>query len=146
MNTFLFEEPATTSSWPLLLILGVFLIGMMAFSVIPQRRKQKQMAEMSSRIKVGDKIKTIGGIFGTIIGLDEENNVYTIISGNSTFEIDRGCVYSMEMMGAKSADTTAKAPEDSKAAEEEVEDIKKDDSVEVAKIAEDTKDEEKIKH
>lgn len=96
---------------PLLLILGVFLVGMMAFSIIPQRRKQKQMAEMSSRIKVGDKIKTIGGIFGTIVGYDEEMNVYTILSGNSTFEIDRGCVYSMEMMGVKTAETVI-APEE----------------------------------
>ena len=106
MNTiFLLEDTGATNSWPLLVILGVFLIGMMAFSVIPQRRKQKQMAEMSSRIKVGDKIKTIGGIFGTITAYDEQNNVYTIESGNSTFQIDRGCVYSMEMMGIKPEET-----------------------------------------
>ncbi len=115
-NLLAFEEPAANSSWPLLVILGVFLIGMMAFSIIPQRKKQKQMAEMSSRIKVGDKIKTIGGIFGTIVGFDEENNVFTILSGNSTFEIDRGCVYSMEMMGLKTAEV--KTAEETPVAEE----------------------------
>lgn len=106
----LMEEGAEATrggDWTLLLILGVFIIGMLAFSIIPQRRKQKQMAEMNSRIKVGDKIKTIGGIFGTIVDYDEENNLFTILSGSTTFEIDRSCVYSMEMAGAKAA---AEAP------------------------------------
>ena len=101
-------------NWTLLIILGVFIIGMLAFSIIPQRRKQKQMAEMNSRIKVGDKIKTIGGIFGTIVDFDQENNLFTILSGNSTFEIDRGCVYSMEMMGAQAAPTASAAPAEAK--------------------------------
>jgi preprotein translocase subunit YajC len=111
-NFLMLEDPAAGSQWPLLLILGVFLIGMFAFTVLPQRRKQKQMAEMSARIKVGDKIKTIGGICGTIVGFDEENGVYTVLSGTSTFEIDRGCVYSMEMLGLKPAEPPVKVPEE----------------------------------
>lgn len=89
------------------IVLGVFIIGMLLFSVLPQRKRQKQMAEMSNRIKVGDKVKTIGGIYGTVVNYDQETNVFTILSGNSTIEIDRGCVYSLEMLGMT---TPAAAP------------------------------------
>lgn len=120
MNYILAFQETGNNSWPLLIILGVFLVGMMAFSVLPQRKKQKQMAEMSSRIRVGDKIRTVGGIYGTIIGFDEDNNIFTILSGSSTFEIDRGCVYSMEMMGIKPTETV-KEPEEVK--EQEIEPV-----------------------
>ena len=103
------ETDRNGADWTLLIILGVFIVGMLAFSIIPQRRKQKQMAEMNSRIKVGDKVKTIGGLYGTIVDYNEENNVFTILSGNSTFEIDRGCVYSMEMLGASASPAAAPA-------------------------------------
>jgi preprotein translocase subunit YajC len=107
MTNFLLAMQENGGNWTLLIILGVFIVAMLAFSIIPQRRKQKQMAEMSNRIKVGDKVKTIGGIYGTVVDFDQENNVFTILSGNSTFEIDRGCVYSMEMLGVT---TSAAAP------------------------------------
>lgn len=124
-NSLLLLADPTSNSLPLLIILGVFLVAMIAFTIIPQRRKQKQMLEMSSRIKVGDKIKTIGGIYGTITAFDEENNVYTIQSGNSSFEIDRVCVYSMEMLGSKLAsvkieDVIAEEKTDEVKAENEV--------------------------
>lgn len=99
------QDTNPDNNWIFLVILGVFLLGMLAFSVIPQRRKQKQMTEMNSRIKVGDKIRTIGGISGTVVDIDHENNIFTILSGTSTFEIDRSCVYSMEMMGISQGQT-----------------------------------------
>ena len=122
MQYFLFMEETgrTGGDWTLLIILGVFIIGMLAFSIIPQRRKQKQMAEMNSRIKVGDKVKTIGGLYGTIVDFNEENNAFTILSGNSTFEIDRGCVYSMEILPSNAAAAAPAEVKEEKPTDEQI--------------------------
>ena len=45
---------------PMILIVIVMILIM----IIPQRKREKKMREMLDSIKVGDNIKTIGGIYG----------------------------------------------------------------------------------
>ena len=58
--------------------MGQFLIfipilGIMYFLMIrPQQQKQKAQAEMLKRLKVGDKVRTVGGILGTIKYVSEQ--------------------------------------------------------------------------
>lgn len=50
----------------------VILIALMYFTVVkPQKRMKKQREEMLAALKVGDKIVTIGGIYGKITALKE---------------------------------------------------------------------------
>ena len=53
---------------PLILIMGVFYFLM----IMPAQRRQKKVAEMLKNLKTGDKVITNGGIYGTIMGLEEE--------------------------------------------------------------------------
>ena len=55
------------------------MIGMVGFVVIiyvvlilPQRRREKKTLEMQNALKVGDAVVTIGGIFGKIVNIKEE--------------------------------------------------------------------------
>jgi preprotein translocase subunit YajC len=111
MRNFLLAETSQDSQWLLILALIAFFVIMLVFSVLPQKRKQKQLAEMSSRIKVGDKVKTVGGIVGNVVDISEDETVFTILSGSSTLEVDRSCVYSMEMLGLSAAEKPQKEPE-----------------------------------
>ena len=43
------------------------------FMIMPQRKQQKKRQAMLSSIKKGDKVVTIGGIYGEILELDEES-------------------------------------------------------------------------
>lgn len=55
-----------------LLIFGVFF-GLMWFMLIrPQQQQQKRRREMLARLKAGDKVVTIGGIFGTLTKVEED--------------------------------------------------------------------------
>jgi preprotein translocase subunit YajC len=38
--------------------------------ILPAQRRQKKVAEMLKALKNGDKVITNGGIYGTIVGLD----------------------------------------------------------------------------
>jgi preprotein translocase subunit YajC len=39
---------------------------------MPAQRRQKKVGEMLRNLKNGDKVVTSGGIFGTIVGLEDD--------------------------------------------------------------------------
>lgn len=53
---------------PLILIMVIFYFLM----ILPAQRRQKKVAEMLKALKTGDKVITNGGIYGTIVGLEDE--------------------------------------------------------------------------
>jgi preprotein translocase subunit YajC len=52
---------------PLILIMVIFYFLM----ILPAQRRQKKVTEMLKSLKNGDKVITNGGIYGTIVGLDD---------------------------------------------------------------------------
>ena len=61
----------------LLLLFGVFY-----FLIIrPQRRRQREHQELMASLKRGDKVITIGGIYGQIESVTEDNLVLKVESG-----------------------------------------------------------------
>ena len=57
-----------TSLIPLLLIIVVFY-----FLIIrPQQTRARQQRELISSLGVGDRVVTIGGLYGTVQGIDED--------------------------------------------------------------------------
>ena len=56
---------------PMVLILVVFWL----FLIRPQRKKDKKIKEMLAALKVGDRVCTIGGIYGTITNIRDENTI-----------------------------------------------------------------------
>ena len=53
---------------PLILIMVVFYFLM----IMPAQKRQKKITEMLKNLKNGDKVITNGGIYGTIVGLDDD--------------------------------------------------------------------------
>lgn len=124
-NLFLLAEDASGSSnqsWILLVVLAVMLVGTMLLSFIPQKKRQKKAQEMMANIKVGTKIKTIGGFVGTIKMIDNSQNTFVIdISasgdGSTLVTIDKGAVYTViNPVTEGSANANANAASDSSAA------------------------------
>src|SRR5271170_4695903 len=54
---------------PMVLIMVIFYFLM----IMPTQRRQKKVAEMLKNLKTGDKVITNGGIYGTIVGLEDES-------------------------------------------------------------------------
>lgn len=77
------------------LTLVFFMILMFAgfyFLIIrPQQKRQKKQQEMLADLKRGDRIVTIGGIYGTIEAIDEKSLVIKTESG-SLLRLVRGGV------------------------------------------------------
>ena len=61
-------EQILQTSWPILLMVVIFYFLLWR----PQKKQQKERANLLGSLKKGQKIVTIGGIYGEIIELDDE--------------------------------------------------------------------------
>ena len=66
---------ADTKSILMIVILLVLFVGMMAISIIPQKKKQKEYAAMQEAIKVGTRVMTIGRLVGTVVAINTDNTI-----------------------------------------------------------------------
>ena len=53
---------------PLILIMFIFYFLM----ILPAQRRQKKISQMLQALKNGDKVITNGGIYGTVVGLEDD--------------------------------------------------------------------------
>ena len=65
---------------PFILIIVIFYFLL----IRPQQRKQKQHREMLSTLGKGDRVVTNGGMFGTIVGINEKENIVVLRVGENT--------------------------------------------------------------
>jgi preprotein translocase subunit YajC len=74
------QSTTTTSGGGLsVLALPVILIGAFYFLMIrPQKRQRAQQQALLNSLEVGDDVMTSGGIFGTIVDIDEDDDVVTV--------------------------------------------------------------------
>lgn len=53
-----------------LLLLAAILIGMVTFTIISQKKQQKKITDMLDSLKAGDRVRTVGGFFGTVESIE----------------------------------------------------------------------------
>ena len=81
-----------TTFLPLILIFVVFWFML----IRPQRKKDKQVKEMLNNLKAGDRICTIGGIYGTIIGIKDDTVTLSVGRDNLSMVVARWGIRSVE--------------------------------------------------
>jgi len=72
---------------PFLLILGIFYFVM----VLPMRKRQQKVQEFLGALKVGDKVITSGGIFGSITRVSDQS-IQLQIANNVRIEVSRPAI------------------------------------------------------
>lgn len=125
------EKPTDWSAFILLALLFVGMIAFMFISSRKQKKRQQEVADMRNAIKPGNKVTTIGGIVGTVVEVNEEENTFVLVtgsekSGKSFMRFDKQAIYT--------TDAVAKKEEEKKEAKETKEEVKE---------AEETQTEEK---
>jgi preprotein translocase subunit YajC len=75
------------------LIVLVLLFGLLWFVLIrPQRQRQAQQQRLLSTIEVGDEVLTVGGLYGIVQGIDEEDDLIVEIAEGVHVRIARRAV------------------------------------------------------
>lgn len=69
-----------------MIFLVVIIVLFVVLTIIPQKRRQKKMAEMMAGIKLGDTVRTIGGVRGRVVAMREDS--VTIETGTKGTEIE----------------------------------------------------------
>src|SRR6201998_2399415 len=76
---------------PLILIMVIFYFLM----ILPAQRRQKKVAEMLKALKNGDKVITNGGIYGTVVGL-EDDAVQLRIADQRKIKVSRSAIAGLQ--------------------------------------------------
>ncbi|HEX6221140.1 MAG TPA: preprotein translocase subunit YajC [Acidimicrobiia bacterium] len=80
MNSVVFAQEGT-SALPSLLFLAL-MVGVFYFLIIrPQRKRSQQQKELAGSLQVGDEVRTIGGIHGRVLSVDDESAVLQVEDG-----------------------------------------------------------------
>ncbi len=64
-----------------LIFLGLMIAVFYFFIIRPQRQRQKAQQELSASLEIGDEVRTIGGIHGRILTIDEESVLLEVEQG-----------------------------------------------------------------
>ena len=90
MFTFLQAAPAAQQGGGLQMwiFLALIFVVMWFFMIRPQRKQQKELQAFRDGLKKGDKVVTIGGIYGTVCEI-KENNVLIEVDNNVKIRVSK---------------------------------------------------------
>ena len=76
------------SAAPMWIMLLLIFVVMWFFMIRPQRKQQKELEKFRNELKKGDKVVTIGCIYGTIAEI-QENTVLIKVDGETKLRVDK---------------------------------------------------------
>ena len=89
-----------TGGWTSYLMIGLLLVamvGLFVYQSISGKKKQKEAQDMVNSLKIGDRVKTIGGICGFVAEINDAENTFVLrtgMEGNESFvKFDKGAIY-----------------------------------------------------
>ncbi len=131
MYNFLLDSAENTSTstgsyWWVYLILIVLILVMLIVPSITQRKRTKEYTNMIDNVGVGDTVRTVGGVIGRIVKINEKDGFKTIIletgarESKTTMEFDIasiGVVLKSTKQAAEQTKTEEPAPATAESAE-----------------------------
>lgn len=75
----------------MLIMLALIFVVMWLFMIRPQKKKQKELDQFRDNLKKGDKIITVGGIYGTVDEV-KENKILIEIDKDVKIFVDKSSI------------------------------------------------------
>jgi len=75
------QDAAAGSGWTSLIFLGLMVVVFWLFIIRPQRQRAKAQQSLADSLSAGEEVRTIGGIHGRVISVDEESVVLQVEDG-----------------------------------------------------------------
>ena len=121
MLNFLLETTGSTTESGSPLVTIVMIVGLVLvfyfFVIRPQKKQEKQDAEMRDSLAVGDEVTTIGGIIGKVVSIKDETFVLETTKDCTKIRFLRGAIRSIdvkiqEVVAQQQAEAEASEAED----------------------------------
>ncbi|MEG9430300.1 MAG: preprotein translocase subunit YajC [Christensenellaceae bacterium] len=78
-------------------VIIVAMIGLLIWQTISGKKKQKEAQNMLNQLKIGDRVKTIGGVCGFVVEINDAENTFVLETGaddnKSYVKFDKGAIY-----------------------------------------------------
>ena len=79
------------------IVIIVAMIGLLVWQTISGKKKQKEAQNMLNQLKKGDRVKTIGGVCGFVVEINDAENTFVLETGTSDnksyVKFDKGAIY-----------------------------------------------------
>lgn len=137
-NLLLDGETSNPASIILIVVMLVAIVALFVFSSISNKKKQKEAQNMVNALKIGDRVKTIGGICGFVAEINDVENTFVLETGTddkkSYVKFDKGAIYQT----APAQGNCVAAPAEEKKEEEVLPEEAKEDKLAKAEETETT--------
>lgn len=77
---------STWMSWVLIGLVIMAFIAMIVFSSRRNKKRQQEAEKLINAVKPGNKVKTIGGICGIVVEVDDAENTFVLETGSESTE------------------------------------------------------------
>ncbi|MGN0188855.1 MAG: preprotein translocase subunit YajC [Candidatus Cryptobacteroides sp.] len=97
MNYMIFLQAAQTAQqpqgggWTMWVMLILIIVVMWFFMIRPQRKQQKELQKFRDGLSKGDKVVTIGGIYGTVVEI-KDKTLLLEVDNNVKIKVDKNSV------------------------------------------------------
>ncbi len=81
MSHVVLAQETGASPWTSFIFLGLMVVVFWLFIIRPQRQRAKKQQELAAALTAGQEVRTIGGIHGTVVSVDEESVVLRVEEG-----------------------------------------------------------------
>ena len=78
-------------TWSFLVMMLLIFVVMWFFMISPQQKKQKELEQFRNALQKGDKIVTIGGIYGVVSEV-KEKYILVEVDNNVKLRVDRSAI------------------------------------------------------
>ena len=74
----------------------LLMVALFAMMIIPQRKREKKIKNMLANLKPGDRVRTIGGIYGTITAIKDDVVTMSVGPDKVRLVFVRGAIATVE--------------------------------------------------
>jgi preprotein translocase subunit YajC len=112
----LFLADSTDNSWTMWIMVVAIIVIFAVFMFISSRKNKKRQQEaedLINAVKPGNKVKTIGGVCGIVVEVDDEENTFVLetgseASGKCYMKFDKQAIYQTDAVVEKADKKPAK--------------------------------------
>ncbi len=114
LNSLLKVDSSQVFTYVILAVLVVAIIVMFVFSSRRRKKQEQDAQDLINAVKPGNKVKTIGGICGMVVEVDDEENTFVLEtgteqSGKCFIKFDKQAIYQTDAVVEK-AEVKEEAP------------------------------------
>ena len=87
-------------SWISIIMIVAMFVLLYFFMIRPQKKKEREEAQMRDALEIGDEVTTIGGIIGKIVSIKDETFVLETTKDKTRIRFLKGAIRTVDVKAA----------------------------------------------